>query len=62
MSRILVGPGQSPATYEPTSKQLSRLQEALVDFWIGLPFEGEWRARLTSINPHMRIYDTREAV
>ncbi len=59
---VLVGPGQSPATYEPTPKQMSRLQKALVYFQIGVPFEREWMARLQSINPHMKVLDTWEAV
>ena len=59
---VLVGPGQSPATYEPTPKQMSRLQQASVYFRIGVPFEQEWMARLQSINPHMKVLDTWESV
>jgi len=59
---VLVGPGQSPATYEPTPKQMSRLQKALVYFRIGVPFEREWMARLQSINPHMKVFDIWKAV
>ena len=55
---VLVGSGQSPATYEPTLKQMSRLQKALAYFQIGVPFEHEWMARLQSINPHMKVLDT----
>ena len=37
--RILIGPGQSPATYEATPKKLAELSEADVLFTIGVPFE-----------------------
>ena len=36
---VLVGPGQSPATYEPTPKQMARLPRADIYFSIGVPFE-----------------------
>jgi len=35
----MVGPGHSPATYEPTPRQLARLQTADIYFSIGVPFE-----------------------
>ena len=36
---VLLSPGQSPHTYEPTPKQVARLAEADLYFAIGLPFE-----------------------
>jgi zinc transport system substrate-binding protein len=35
----LVGPGHSPATFEPTAKQMVRLQNTQVFFSAGVPFE-----------------------
>ncbi len=37
--QVLVQPGHSPATYEPTPKQMARLSEADVFFRISVPFE-----------------------
>ncbi len=37
--QVLVRPGQSPATYEPTPKQMAALAEAKLYFSIGVPFE-----------------------
>ncbi|HPM77393.1 MAG TPA: zinc ABC transporter substrate-binding protein [bacterium] len=37
--QVLVGPGQSHETYEPTPKQMAQLAQADVYFPIGMPFE-----------------------
>ncbi len=36
---VLVGPGHSPATYEPTTRQMATVQNAIVYFSAGVPFE-----------------------
>ncbi len=36
---VLVGPGQSPHTYEPTPQQIARIAEADIYFTIGVPME-----------------------
>mgnify|MGYP001111684144 CR=1 FL=1 len=36
---VLVGPGQSPHTYEPTPKQVARLGDARLFFRVGIPLE-----------------------
>jgi zinc transport system substrate-binding protein len=43
---VLVGPGQSPETFEPTSKQLVQLGRARAFFSIGVPFEEEILTRI----------------
>ncbi|BBM84825.1 metal ABC transporter solute-binding protein, Zn/Mn family [Candidatus Uabimicrobium amorphum] len=45
--KVLVGPGQSPATYEPTQKQLAVLSKALCLFTIGVPFEKSFVSRIS---------------
>ena len=52
---VLVGPGYSPATYEPKPRQLSQLQRARLFFLIGVPFEARWTETFSSINPAMRL-------
>ena len=59
---VLVGPGQNPATYEPTSRQLALLERARLYWRIGVPFETRWLPRLKRLNPHLRILDAREDV
>jgi zinc transport system substrate-binding protein len=55
---VMVLPGHSPATYEPTPRQLLRLSDARAYFRIGVPFEESWIARIRAANPRMNIIDT----
>ena len=43
---VMVGAGESPATYEPKPSQLRGLSESAVYVRIGVPFEDAWMARL----------------
>jgi len=58
----LVKPGRSPATYEPTPKQMVALSSAHLYFTIGVPFEDAWLERIQRSNPHMRVVDTSEGI
>lgn len=59
---VMVGPGQSPATYEPTPKQMAKLTQADIYFRIGTPFENVWIARIKATNPTLTIVDARDSV
>ncbi len=59
---VMVGPGQSPATYEPTPKQMSQLADARIFFRMGSPFEQVWMQRIKAANPTMRIVDARNGI
>jgi zinc transport system substrate-binding protein len=59
---VMVPPGESPATYEPKPDQLTALNEAVVYFRIGVPFENAWMERFASVNSDMPIVDTRDGV
>jgi zinc transport system substrate-binding protein len=59
---VLVGPGQSPATYEPTPQQMAALSRAHVLFRIGVPFETSLLGKIARLNPDLRIIDTRRGV
>ena len=59
---VMVGPGQSPETYEPTPNQLARLAKARVYFGIGVEFEEVWIRRIAAANPSMRISDMRRGI
>ncbi len=54
---VLVGPGQSPETYEPTSKQLATFSTAQLYVRIGMPFETRWLAQWQANNPKLRVLD-----
>jgi len=59
---VMVRPGQSPETYEPTPNQLSRLGGAHIYFRIGVEFEEVWMRRIAAANPGMRIIDMRSGI
>ena len=59
---VMVGPGESPATYEPKPSQLKALAVADAYIRIGVPFEDAWWDRLQKVNPHMRVIDANNGV
>ncbi len=59
---VLVGPGQSPATFEPTPRQMSRLGESSIYFSIGVPFEKVVIPKIKNIFKDLRIADTSSGV
>jgi len=55
---VLIPPGASPATYEPTLNQLTKLDQSNVYMRIGhIGFELSWMDRILSVNPDMKIID-----
>ncbi|MGA8862595.1 MAG: zinc ABC transporter substrate-binding protein [Gallionella sp.] len=52
---VMVGPGQSPETYEPTPRQMVALSQARLYFSIGVPFEDTWMNRIRDANPALRV-------
>jgi zinc transport system substrate-binding protein len=52
---VIVEPGRSPATYEPTPRQITRLSRASLYFAIGVAFEDVWMQRILTANPELRI-------
>ena len=54
----MVMPGASPATYEPSPKQMADLEKAKAYFSIGVPFEATWLKRFAGANPAMKIIRT----
>ena len=59
---VLVGPGQSPHTYEPTPKQMALLGEASLFFRAGIPLENTLISKITRAYPGLRVVDTRKGV
>ena len=59
---VLLPPGASPATYEPTPKQMAALDSAQLYLQIGAPFEGPVLAKFGELMPELRIVDCRAGV
>ncbi len=55
----MVQPGHSPATYEPTPRQITALAGADLYLRVGAPFEDAWMKRIHATNADMRVVDLR---
>jgi len=58
----MVQPGHSPATYEPTPRQMADLAEADAFVRIGAPFETVWMERIEAANPGLMVIDVRKGI
>jgi len=59
---VMVGPGDSPHTYEPKPEQMAALNRSVVYFRIGVEFESAWLDRITASNPKLAIIDLSEGI
>jgi zinc transport system substrate-binding protein len=55
--KILMPPGVTPATFNPSIQQLLQFRDINLYFTIGLPFENKALPKLQEINPKMKIVD-----
>ncbi len=55
---VMVKPGQSPSTFEPTPKLMSLYSKTDIFFTIGMPFEKVWIDRVASLNKNVAIIET----
>ncbi len=59
---VMVAPGQNPASYEPSPRQMVKLARADIYFAIGVPFEAAWLDKFADANPDMRIIHTADGI
>lgn len=59
---VLVGPGQSPHTYQATPKQMIALGEASLYFTIGVEVEDSLLPRIRGLYPKLTFVDTLQGV
>jgi len=59
---ILLPPGASPATYEPTPKQMAALDRSQLYLQIGAPFEAPVLVKVAELMPDLRVVDCRAGV
>ena len=59
---VLIGPGQSPDTYDPTPRQMASLAGTQIYFTMGLEFERAWLGRMHSAYPGMTLVDMRQGI
>lgn len=54
---VMVGPGDSPHTYEPKPEQMAAISQSKIYFAIGVEFESAWLDKIASASPAMKIVD-----
>jgi zinc transport system substrate-binding protein len=59
---VMVRPGASPATYEPKPSQMAKLSSSSAYLAIGVPFESNWLAKFSAVNPAMNIVHTERGI
>ena len=59
---VIVPPGASPATYEPSASQMRSLAQADLYIRIRVPFEDAWMGKIAAANPDMLIIDSSEGI
>ena len=60
--KVMVTPGRSPATYEPSPKQVAQLGRADLFFTIGVPFENAFIPLIEDEMDQLRIIDTSKGI
>lgn len=59
---VMVRAGASPATYDPTPRQMAALARARAYFAIGVPFEEAWLERFAGANPDLVMAHVDEGI
>jgi zinc transport system substrate-binding protein len=61
---VMIPPGASPHTYEPTPGQLRALSEAdlYIEVGSGIEFEEQWMNKLSALNRDMRVVRSAEGI
>ena len=59
---VMVPPGHSPATYDPSPRQVAALAEADLYVRVGVPFETAWMRRFQGANPTLSVLDLRDGI
>ncbi len=59
---VLVGPGKSPATYEPTPEQVIKLGKSSILFTMGVPFEKAFLKNIGANIKNIKIIDTSRGI
>jgi len=59
---VLLPPGSSPATFDPSPRQMAELADAIALLTIGVPFERAIVPRIAEQNPGLVIVDTASGI
>ncbi len=59
---VLVRPGQSPETYDPTPRQIAQLSESRLFFAIGLPFERRLSTKIEGMGTGTEVVNLNQGI
>jgi zinc transport system substrate-binding protein len=59
---VMLPPGASPATFEPTPHQMAALNGAVLYLEIGVPFEGPVLGKISTVAPDLEVVDCRQGI
>ncbi len=60
---VMIPPGGTPESYEPTAHQIQSLSESAIYMKIGhIPFEEVWLKNINKINPSIQVFDLSEGI
>jgi len=59
---VLVGEGQSPATYEPSPQQMAKLSSAKIYFAVGVPFEKNVLRKVRQSHKGLLVVETQKGI
>lgn len=60
---VMIPPGHSPHTYEPTPREMKTVSDSVLYFRIGhIAFEKVWMDKIASLNKSMKVVDTSAGV
>lgn len=61
--QLMIPPGASPVTYDPSPSQMKKLEQSQAYIRIGhIVFEKAWMEKIRSVNPGLKILDQSEGV
>jgi zinc transport system substrate-binding protein len=60
--QVMVQPGASPHTYDPTPRQVAALARADLYVAVGVSFEDAWMGRIRAANPRMQVLDSSQGI
>lgn len=61
-TEVLLPPGRTEHTYEPTPQQMAALGKAKLYFEMGLPFEARILEKASAMYPSLKVVDTRKGI
>lgn len=60
--RVIIKPGQSPTTWQPSPREMALFASTDLFFCIGVPFERIWLPRLLNNFPNLKVHDPRQQI